>query len=318
MGERVQEIVDEAFPGATVDRVHDRSGMAHRTVVADLRGAGRDRAVARWCIHDHLQDRFEREAAVLDHVAAETDLPVPGVLARNPDAPWLLLEFLPGEHRSNRFWRPHDLSRGELRSAGRTLGRLHAALPRDATGQVEPRQGLPVEERDWADLLRGIASSHLDQLAALDDYRFADLLPELRDAVDDHVARAAAPDPVLLHRDYRPANLLFRDAAVAGVVDWERALAGDPLYDLVKAEMNFVWWFPAGERRRRWDAFLRGYREARPLPAAPEREDLYRFLHAIEVLWAAPLWMGEFPAEDRGRIEKELRVRTERRMAALD
>lgn len=318
MEERAADIVHEAFPGATVERVHDRSGMAHRTVVADLDGAPVDRAVARWCVHDHLAARFQREAAVLRHVGAETELPVPEVLAEADGA--VLLEFLPGTHRSNRFWRPHDLAAVELDSAGKTLARLHRALPRDDTGPAVPAgpgRTLAVQEEGWPGFLHRTASTHLDQLADLDDYRFADLLPALRDAVEDHVARAAAPDPALLHRDFRPANLLFRDGAVAGVVDWERAVAGDPLYDLVKAEMNFAAQFPAAERERRWDAFLRGYRGVRPVPEAPDRTDLYRFLHVLEILWAAPLWMERERADDRERIEQELRAMAERRMAAL-
>ena len=38
--------------------------------------------------------------------------------------------------------------------------------------------------------------------------------------------------PFLLHRDLRPANLLVDHKKKIWIVDWERAILGDPLYDI--------------------------------------------------------------------------------------
>lgn len=57
---------------------------------------------------------------------------------------------------------------------------------------------------------------------------------------------------VLLHGDYWPGNVLWRDAGSAGdaagiaaVIDWEDAATGDPLADLANARLELLWAFGA-------------------------------------------------------------------------
>jgi aminoglycoside phosphotransferase (APT) family kinase protein len=50
---------------------------------------------------------------------------------------------------------------------------------------------------------------------------------------------------VLLHGDFWPGNVLWRDGAVAGVLDWEDAAFGDPLADLCLTRMELCMAFGA-------------------------------------------------------------------------
>jgi aminoglycoside phosphotransferase (APT) family kinase protein len=54
-------------------------------------------------------------------------------------------------------------------------------------------------------------------------------------------------EPVLLHGDLRPDNLLVRDRRLAAVIDWAGVAVGDPAIDLAAA-----WWVFTGEARRRF------------------------------------------------------------------
>ena len=63
-------------------------------------------------------------------------------------------------------------------------------------------------------------------------------------------------EPVLLHTDLRPDNLLVRDGRLAAVIDWAGVAVGDPAIDLAAA-----WWVFTGEARRR-------FREALPFDEA--------------------------------------------------
>lgn len=299
-------IVETTLPDATVTGVADISGMAHRTAAVDLDSA--DRVIARWCIHDHLVQRFEREAAVLDAVAG-IDAPTPDLLGHDHSAadlpPYTVMTFLPGDRRGNRFHEPHDLADAELRSAGETLARIHAS---DA--DVPSFRGL---DGDWPSVLHGIVARHIDQL---EGYAFQDLMPDLRAAVDRGLESVdAAPKTVLLHHDFRPSNLLFRDGDVTGVVDWERAMHGDPLYDLVKAEMNVAGVHAAPEDVP--DAFRDGYASVRDLDRDPARSRLYRLMHTVEVLWAHPIWRERFPWPERDGVKERLRETVGRRTDAV-
>jgi aminoglycoside phosphotransferase (APT) family kinase protein len=47
----------------------------------------------------------------------------------------------------------------------------------------------------------------------------------------------------LLHGDFWPGNILWKDGRIAAVIDWEDAAIGDPLADLAKARLEILWAF---------------------------------------------------------------------------
>ncbi len=50
------------------------------------------------------------------------------------------------------------------------------------------------------------------------------------------------PHPeVLLHGDYWPGNILWREGRLAAVIDWEDARIGDPLHDVANARLELRW-----------------------------------------------------------------------------
>jgi aminoglycoside phosphotransferase (APT) family kinase protein len=48
---------------------------------------------------------------------------------------------------------------------------------------------------------------------------------------------------VLLHGDFWPGNILWRDRRLAAVIDWEDANVGDPLADLANSRLEIAWTF---------------------------------------------------------------------------
>jgi aminoglycoside phosphotransferase (APT) family kinase protein len=52
--------------------------------------------------------------------------------------------------------------------------------------------------------------------------------------------------PVLLHGDFWPGNILWRDGRLVAVIDWEAASIGDPLLDLGASRLEILWAFGAG------------------------------------------------------------------------
>jgi aminoglycoside phosphotransferase (APT) family kinase protein len=46
---------------------------------------------------------------------------------------------------------------------------------------------------------------------------------------------------VLLHGDFWPGNILWRDGHIVGVVDWEDAALGDPLADVANSRLEMLW-----------------------------------------------------------------------------
>jgi aminoglycoside phosphotransferase (APT) family kinase protein len=50
-------------------------------------------------------------------------------------------------------------------------------------------------------------------------------------------------NPVLLHGDFWPGNILWRDDRLVAVIDWEDARLGDPVADLANARLEMIWAF---------------------------------------------------------------------------
>ena len=100
----------------------------------------------------------------------------------------------------------------------------------------------------------------------------------------------ACAAPVLCHNDLHPGNILARadddTVTLTGVVDFEGALAGDPLKDVAKA----LYYLSAGQR----EAFLEGYGPMTRTEVGATL-DIYRLLFSLE-LWC---WYAQFDATDK-------------------
>ncbi len=162
------------------------------------------------------------EFALLHHVHG-AGLPVPRPLlasdAGDPfPAPALVIAFVEGATE----FAPAN-QQGYLTTAATTLARIHrlAASPELA---FLPRLVLAPGRRP----------AQLD--VAMGEGR-------IRDALASAANRPQANPNVLLHGDYWPGNLLWRDGELAAVIDWEDAHTGDPLADLGNSRLEFLWAF---------------------------------------------------------------------------
>lgn len=90
---------------------------------------------------------------------------------------------------------------------------------------------LPRQEKGF-----GTRPAHLDH--TLDEGRIRDKLEALWPV-------AQANPVVLLHGDFWPGNLLWRDERLVAVIDWEDAAVGDPLADLGNTRLELLWAFGA-------------------------------------------------------------------------
>jgi aminoglycoside phosphotransferase (APT) family kinase protein len=49
--------------------------------------------------------------------------------------------------------------------------------------------------------------------------------------------------PVLLHGDFWPGNVLWKDGQLVAIIDWEDAALGDPLADVANSRLEILWAF---------------------------------------------------------------------------
>jgi aminoglycoside phosphotransferase (APT) family kinase protein len=132
--------------------------------------------------------------------------------------PVLVVEYIDG----NTEFAPPDQA-DYLSQAAEHLARIHCVGDSPELAFL-PRLGRGFAERP----------DHLD--VALGEGR-------IRDALESAGPLARTNSPVLLHGDYWPGNLLWKDGRLVGIVDWEDALVGDLLADLANARLEFLFAF---------------------------------------------------------------------------
>lgn len=65
------------------------------------------------------------------------------------------------------------------------------------------------------------------------------LSPQIRkrsEVIFDRLSKRSLKQGVLLHNDFHSGHIFVEDNRVTGIIDWERALSGDPYYDLAVSE----------------------------------------------------------------------------------
>jgi aminoglycoside phosphotransferase (APT) family kinase protein len=107
--------------------------------------------------------------------------------------------------------------------------------------------------------------SFLPQQAKIYADKLATRPARLDDSLDEghirEVLEAAGPLPqrnksVLLHGDFWPGNILWRDGRLVGVIDWEDARFGDPISDLANGRLEILWAFGRDAMQRFTQCYL--------------------------------------------------------------
>ncbi|MET9021810.1 phosphotransferase [Actinopolymorpha sp. NPDC004070] len=179
------------------------AAMDRLSVVAG--GREFDVVLRRWA-GDQWQDwgpgLVDREAAGLQALA-DHGLPVPRLLAADSSSaqtgvPALLMTALPGHPARS----PTDIADG-VRQIATVLSLVHR-VPAERLAATDPHGFDERTVHGWTPDL-GLAKAANEAVAA---------------------AQESACPPVLVHGDFQPLNMLWRDRALSGVVDWAMAGSG--------------------------------------------------------------------------------------------
>lgn len=111
-----------------------------------------------------------------------------------------------------------------LRQMAGYLTRLHALELGHHSLPVLPHRDEPIDS----------IRRHLASTPAAD---------RIRDALATHRSVTQDNGHVLLHGDYWPRNIVWRNDRIAAVLDWEDAAIGDPLADLAGCRLELLWMF---------------------------------------------------------------------------
>lgn len=260
--ETLAEMVRPAFPGRDVRAASLLTGGKCNTSYR-LEIAGESRPyVLRVYVRD--RDACTREALLFARVADR--VPVPRVVHHDPAGPgghaYAITTFLDGVHLGPAL---DAASPGEAAELARAVGRTLGAI----AGHAFPRPGLFDASLGFARTFASNAECYLDFMRWMIFEGRAgkrmgrDLARRVWRFVEANAGLLAPTEGRygLVHGDYKLANLLVRRGpagwAVSGVLDWEFASAGTPLFDagiLLRHEADL----PPGFAARFAEGFVEG------------------------------------------------------------
>ncbi len=221
---RLERLVQRLYPHSKLLRAWELAGgiSAQTTALEALLADGRqEKIIARWPGNGAAEREFRTLQAVR---AAGIAAPAPLLLdvAGDPcSGPAILIEYIEGKPD----YAPADPA-GFVAQMAEQLAAIHRL------SGSHPSLSLltPQTERLSRQLAR--RSARLD--GSLDEGR-------IRAALEAAWPLPQPAEPALLHGDFWPGNILWREGRIAGVVDWEDAEIGHPLGDLAVTRLDLLW-----------------------------------------------------------------------------
>ena len=225
---------------------------------------------------------YEREAYFLDRF--KDDLPVPRIIQLvEPEAQMdgaVLMECLPGE-----LLKPADLTSQLTYEIGSFLARIHF-------DRVQGYGDLTQPEHLQADPRMHFTLKFEEGLEECKDHLPTNLLKKCREYFTQHVdVLLTADGPSVIHRDFRPGNLIVHDGELQGIIDWSSARGGFAEEDFCPLE--FGEWSTNSTYK---DAFLAGYGSIRKVPHFQAMMPLLRLSRAIATIGFTvkrDMWKGK-------------------------
>lgn len=173
---------------------------------------------------DMMQQEPELHSLILEH----TDAPVAPIVAFDDrreriDSDFILMERLPGAPISDAGFYDRD---AVLRGVGESLAQVHA-ITRDRYGYLGAHA--PMEpQATWKDAFQDMWRRLVEDIVSVGHYDETEAA-QMIELLDQHMGCFDRDVPAsLLHMDVWAQNILVHNGRLSGLVDWDRAVWGDP------------------------------------------------------------------------------------------
>ncbi|MFB6208686.1 MAG: aminoglycoside phosphotransferase family protein [Candidatus Nanohaloarchaea archaeon] len=276
MKDRIKEILDEDLVEHAESIEEISTGLIHKSFRIDI-------ADSSYIIQLSPLGE-EEENSDLSHCLncyryfQNSDIPVPEVFTEEikdyGDFSYIIVREIKGESLKN------DLSPENVRTAGKYLAKIHNSKSFETSGWIGfENEG--IKEYGFPDS-EDLSERILKKLREKKEIYRRERMDSVVDAIEKFVEKRGDDlprefTPVLLHNDYTPDNLLFKNGELTAVLDWDYVYSGHAQRDLVKAANGF-WMHDIGANWDIREALYNGYSEVRELDASFEKnESLYRF-----------------------------------------
>lgn len=269
-------------------------------------------------------EAIRHEHAILAYLE-QIAFPAPRLVARANGATWIrdgedeqyaLFDYLEGYFHYHNYYLLPGRTRQFIYDSGRALAALHQALHDLSPDGHNPngfksRSGKRWREMEWfLERLAWCRGSGTEERSGVSRRLLARLepletqLPEL----DATLARVGLP-LMIIHGDYGPYNLLFKEGEATVILDFELARLDWRLADLANAIPSFAQ-NRLGFSFRKMNVFLDGYRSLLPLPESEYQHlpTVWRFLALRRAIVCAYRFFKSGQAHWASQAEEKLQL----------
>ncbi len=216
------------------------------------------------------EEHFNREQYFL--TLLNGTLPIPRLIDLVKPEPGvhgaLLMECLPGALLQESDW-----TDALAHTVGETLARVHLHRTSGYGDLTNPKTLTPNPKRYFEEKVR-------EELAECRAHLPSKLIDQCQHYYDAHFHLLASVDgPCIVHRDFRPGNIMIHQGKLSGIIDWAGGRSGFAEQDFVAMEHRN---WPSQPSHKQ--SLLTGYQTIRPLPDYPPLMPLLRLARTLAVV----------------------------------
>lgn len=149
-------------------------------------------------------------------------------------------------------------------------------------------EGLDVRRFEWKEMYKSLVFTYTTHML---DRRYHHCREEIEEIAEVNAEILNPERFTVIHQEFSPRNLIVKDGKIRGVVDWERTIAGDPDYGLIRSRESLIQ--KARElgvespRKEVSKRLAEGY-TGRPFDRISRQKDnLYRMAYIAHMMWSA-------------------------------
>ncbi len=285
----------ESVYGHSVSGIQDVSSNQKQTYVLDTSDG---EVVYQRCESPQFRESFRCEVLLLEQMR-DVRTPVPKVLWRElENTPEAVISSAPGKEVSEFYGEQNFEQAGDVvKQTGTTLSQIHKKKF-NHSGKLSTQGGLELKARVWEDILAEIFGDYVHQLQGS---RFEDSITDAVALFDNGLELVDEHGSCLVHYDVAPDNVFWENGNISSVIDWGRAMSGDPAFDLAYAQVQFVLAFYDGREAEQLNRLLFGSYHTESLRGEwHKRMWFYRKLFIVEAMKSFESW-----TESQGMSEEE-------------
>lgn len=299
--QKVLKAINQVFDKSpeTVDKVDE--GLIHETFKIGVEGemyilqfSGKDdekHSALGQCLK--MYEMLERQIPVPEPVTREVQ--------KVDGEKFTVVEKIEGETGEQ------NISPARTREAGKTLAKIHNFSDFVSEGWIKFS-----EEKDPEKLLENIEiidfrekslkrkklSELEEKIETFNEKGLEDIAQKMTEFIENHGEKFPEEyEPVLIHDDYTPDNIIYDGEKLNGVIDLDYAFSGLDVRNIVKSANSF-WMHDPGADRDIRENFYEGYRQERALPENFEALESFFRIETLVHLIGGLIEMDELGDEE--------------------